>query len=185
MAASASILDETHGERVTRLWDLLESELGLKAVRVSPLPHFSYQAARDFDLDALSDVVSKVAAKARPIRVRTAGVGVFTGLSPVVYIPIVRTPELTRLQLALWSAGAIASENPAPEYHPAMWIPHVTIAQSDVTEESLPRVLALLNAQELAWEFEIDNLSIVRGRGDKPQELLARFELQGGSARNF
>lgn len=185
MAATASILDETHSERVVELWDLLETELGVKAVRISPLPHFSYQAARDFDLDALADVVSKVAAKARPIRVRTAGIGVFTGRSPVVYIPIVRSPELTRLQLALWSAGAVASEEPAPEYHPATWIPHVTLAQSDVTEESLPKVLSLLNAQELTWDFEIDNLSIVRGRGDKPQELLARFELQGGSARNF
>lgn len=185
MAASASVLDDEHSARVVALWDLLEDELGSKAVRISPLPHFSYQAARDFDLEVLTEVVEKVAAKARPLRVRTAGVGVFTGKSPVIYVPVVRSPELTRLQLALWSAGAMATENPQPEYHPASWIPHITLAQSDLGEELLPRALSLLNAQDLLWEFEIDNLAIVRGHGDKPQELLARFHLGGGSARNF
>lgn len=185
MAASASLLDAAHSEKVTALWDRLESEFGLAAVRISPAPHFSYQAARDFDLDALADVVSKVAERARPLRIRTAGIGVFTGPSPVVYIPIVRSPELTRLQLALWSAGAVATEKPSPEYHPAAWIPHITLAQADVTSETLPRVVAALNEADLNWDLEVDNLAIVRGRGDKPQEVLARYELAGGSARNF
>ena len=185
MAASASVLDEEHSAKVVALWDLLERELGLKAVRVSPFPHFSYQAARDFDLEVLTDVVGKVAAKARPLRVRTAGVGIFSGPSPVVYIPVVRSPELTRLHVALWSAGAMAAEEPLSEYHPAAWIPHITLAQTDVTTELLPQATSLLNAQDLYWEFEIDNLAIVRGRGSQQQELAARFELGGGSARNF
>lgn len=185
MAATASVLDDGHAAKVVELWDLLEAELGVKAVRISPVPHFSYQAARDFDLEVLADVVGKVAAKARPLRIRTAGLGVFTGPSPVLYIPIVRTPELTRLQLALWSAGAVASEKPMPEYHPAAWIPHVTLAQSDLTEELLPKAMALLNRHDMAWDLDVDNLAIVRGRGDQPQELAGRYELRGGSARNF
>lgn len=185
MAASASLLDDVHSAKVVELWDRLEGELGVKAVRISPVPHFSYQAARDFDLDVLADVVSKVAAKARPLRIRTAGIGVFTGPSPVVYVPIVRSPELSRLQLALWSAGAMASETPMPEYHPAAWMPHVTVAQGDMTPELLSRAMAVLNEIDLNWEFEVDNLAIVRGRGDQPQEVSARFELRGGSARNF
>lgn len=185
MAASASLLDDAHSEKVSALWDRLERDFGLKKVRISPAPHFSYQAARDFDLDALADVVSKVAEKARPLRIRTAGIGVFNGPAPVVYIPIVRSPELTRLQLALWSAGAVATEHPSSEYHPASWIPHITLAQADVTPDALPGVVASLNEVDLSWDFEVDNLAIVRGRGDKPQEVLARYELGGGSARNF
>lgn len=185
MAASASLLDDAHSAKVTALWDRLESDFGLLAVRISPVPHFSYQAARDFDLDALKDVVSRVAEKARPLRIRTAGVGVFNGPNPVVYTPIVRSPELTRLQLALWSAGAVATDRPSAEYHPAAWIPHITLAQADVTPEILPQLIASLNDADLAWDLAIDNLAIVRGRGDQPQEVLARYELAGGSARNF
>ena len=185
MAASASLLDDAHASKVEEIWRILKHEHGLSGVSVSPLPHFSYQCAHDFDIEVLSDVVAKVAEKARPLKVRTAGLGVFSGPQPVVYIPVVRSPELTRLQLALWSAGAVACEQPLAEYHPAAWIPHVTLAQGDLSEDQLAAVISTLNGQDLYWEFEVDNLAIVRGRGDQPQELVGRYGFTGGSARNF
>lgn len=185
MAATASLLDDERSEFVTAIWARLQREFGLEAVFISPTPHFSYQTARDFDLDMLERVLADVAANARPLRIRAAGLGLFTGGRPTLYIPIVRTPELTQLQLALWSAGAMATDNPMPEYHPAQWIPHITLAQGDLTPELLPQVVGALNNDELYWESEIDNLAIVRGRGDQPQEVLARYPLEGGSARNF
>ena len=185
MAASASLLDEQHSAKVIALWDALREELGLQGVLISPAPHFSYQTSRSFDLEMLQRVVSDVATGARPLRIRTVGLGVFAGPRPTIYLPIVRTPELTQLHLALWSAGAMATDEPSPEYHPAAWIPHITLAQGDLTQELLPHAVALLNAAELAWDLEIDNLAIVRGRGDRPQEVLGRYPLEGGSARNF
>ncbi len=185
MAASASLLDEEHAAKVESVWAALKRELGIEGVYISPAPHFSYQTARDFDLDMLQRVIADVAANARPLRIRTAGVGVFTGDRPTLYVPIVRTPELTKLQLALWSSGAMATERPMSEYHPANWIPHITVAQGDVAPELLPEALKLLNEMDLSWDTEVDNLAIVRGRGDRPQEVLARFPLGGGSARNF
>ena len=185
MAATASLLDDAHATKVQEIWDLLRSEHGLSKVGGSPLPHFSYQCARDFDLALLTEVVGKVAEKARPLKIRTAGLGVFSGPRPVVYIPVVRSPELTRLQLALWSAGAVACEQPLAEYHPAAWIPHITLAQGDLHADRLGALMNTLNDLDLIWEFEVDNLAIVRGRGDLPQELVGRYAFTGGSARNF
>lgn len=185
MAATASLLDDEHSAKVTGLWETLRQELALEGVFISPAPHFSYQTARDFDLDMLERVLADVAANARPLRIRTAGLGVFGGQAPTLYVPVIRSPEMSRLQLALWSAGAMATERPSPEYHPANWIPHITLAQGDLTPELLPRAVGLLNALDLNWDIEVDNLAIVRGRGDRPQEVLARFPLGGGSARNF
>ena len=185
MAASASLFDDAMSEKVVGLWNTLKSEFGLEGVFISPAPHFSYQTARDFDLAMLERVVVDIAANARPLLIHTTGLAVFTGERPTLYIPIVRTPELTKLQLALWSAGAMATDNPMPEYHPASWIPHITLAQGDLTADLLPQVVAFLNAAELSWEAEIDNLAIVRGRGDRPQEILGRYPLKGGSPRNF
>ena len=185
MAASASLLDDEHSTQVVAIWETLKSEFGLEGVFISPTPHLSYQTAGDFDLEMLARVVGDVAGNARPLKVQTAGLGVFTGPRPTLYIPVVRTPELTKLQLALWSAGAMATDKPSPEYHPARWMPHITLAQGDLTPEVLPQVVAHLNRTELTWQMGIDNLAIVRGKGDKPQEILARFALQGGAARNF
>ena len=185
MAATASLLDDGHVTKVEEIWSVLEAEHGLSAVSVSPLPHFSYQCARDFDIDLLGEIVGKVADKARPLKVRTAGAGVFSGPKPVVYVPVVRSPELTRLQLALWSAGAVACEQPLAEYHPAAWIPHITLAQGDLTADGLGPVMSTLNGLDLFWEFEVDNLAIIRGRGNQTQELVGRYGFAGGSARNF
>ena len=185
MAATASLLDDAHAAKVDEIWAVLQREHGLSKVSVSPLPHFSYQCARDFDIALLSEIVAKVAEKARPLKVRTAGLGVFSGPAPVIYIPVVRSPELTRLQLALWSAGAVACEQPLAEYHPAAWIPHITLAQGDLEAERLGPVMSTLNQMDLYWEFEVDNLAIVRGRGVRPQELVGRYGFTGGSARNF
>ena len=185
MAASASLLDDEHSAKLVAIWEALKSEFGLESVFISPTPHFSYQTARDFDLEMLERVVGDVAQNARPLKVQTAGLGVFPGERPTLYIPLVRTPELTKLQLALWSAGAMATAKPSPEYHPAKWVPHITLAQGDLTPELLPQVVAHLNRTKLTWQMDIDNLAIVRGKGDKPQEVLARFPLQGGAARNF
>lgn len=185
MAASASLLDDAHASKVEEIWATLRGEHRLTGVSVSPLPHLSYQCARDYDLALLSEVVSKLAEKARPLKVRTAGLGVFSGPRPVIYMPVVRSPELTRLQLALWSAGAVACEQPLAEYHPAAWIPHITLAQGDLDPDRLGPVMSALNQMDLYWEFEVDNLAIVRGRGDQPQELVGRYGFTGGSARNF
>ncbi len=186
MAAIAAPLDEVHAAKVSELWDLLERELGLtQAAAISPVPHFSFQSARDYDLALLADVVEKIASAARPLRVHTAGVGVFPGAAPVVYIPVVRSPELTRLQVALWSAGAVATDKPLPEYHPAAWIPHVTLAQGDVSSRTVGAAIQLLNERDLTWDLAVDSLAIIRGRGDQPQAVLGTYRFAGGSARNF
>ena len=184
LAGVVSVLDDVHSERVRSLWEMLEAEFGLRAVSVSPIPHITYQVARDYDLDALRKIVEGMAGGARAVRVRTAGLGVFPGPHPTIYVPVVRSPELTKFQLAIWSAGSLASEDPGGDYHPANWVPHITLAQGDVSAETLPGVVARLNEESLMWDLELDNLSIIEARGNEPQEVSLRCDLLG-AARNF
>jgi 2'-5' RNA ligase len=184
LAAVASILPDEAAEQVKDLWAELERTLGLRAATISPLPHFSYQVARDYDLDALQDVVASVARGARALRVQTAGLGVFTGPAPILHIPIVRSPELARFHVAVWSAAGVAAEKLDQHYHPASWVPHVSLAFGDTTPAKAAAAVELLAGRDLAWDLELDNLAIVKGAGLEPQELVGRYPL-GGVARNF
>lgn len=184
LAGVCSVLPEEAAGRVTDLWSELDRELGLSAATISPLPHFSYQVARDYDLDVLCEIVEKIARGARPLRIRTAGLGIFTGEAPVLYVPIVRSPELARFQVAVWSAASVAAGKIDQHYHPASWIPHVSLAFGDTTPASTGAAVELLSRRDLAWDLELDNLAIIRGAGNKPQELVARYPLEG-VARNF
>lgn len=184
LAAVCSLLPEEAASKVTGLWSELERELGLKAATISPLPHFSYQVARDYDLDVLQEVVASFARGARELRVQTAGLGVFTGAAPTLYVPLVRSPELARFQVAVWSAASVAAEKLDQHYHPASWVPHVSLAFGDTNRATVARAVELLAERDLAWDVELDNVAIVKGAGHKPQELVGRYPL-GGVARNF
>lgn len=184
LAAVASVLPDDAAARVVDLWEELERELGVSGARISPLPHFSYQVARDYDLGVLQEVAASVAAGARALRVQTAGLGIFTGPAPVLYLPIVRSPELARFHVAVWSAASVAAEKLDQHYHPASWVPHVSLAFGDTTPANAAAAVELLAERDLAWDLELDNLAIVKGAGHKPQELVARYPLEG-VARNF
>ena len=184
LAGVCSILPEEASARVIELWEELDTELGLKSATISPLPHFSYQVARDYDLEVLQEVVEGFAAKSRALRVQTAGLGLFTGPSPILHIPIVRSPELARFQVAVWSAASVAAGKLDQHYHPASWIPHVSLAFGDTTSASIAAAVDRLAERDFAWDLELDNLAIIRGAGHRPQELVARYAL-GGVARNF
>lgn len=184
LAAVASLLPDEASERVRELWAELERELGLSGATISPLPHFSYQVARDYDLAVLQEVVAKVAAGCRALRVQAGGLGIFTGTAPILYVPIVRSPELTRFQVAVWSAASVAAGKLDQHYHPASWAPHVSLAFGDTTPAKVAAAVELLSGRDLAWDLELDNLAIVKGAGNKPQELVGRYDL-GGVARNF
>lgn len=183
LAAVASVLDDTHAALVRGVWKELNDNFGVAGVEISPLPHFTYAAARDFDVDALTDIVGRLAEQSRRLKVRAAGVGVFTGEKSMVHVPLVRTPELTRFQLAAWSASMAVADKGIEHYHPSRWLPHVTLAVG-ITADVTADVIRLLTLRSFDWTFEIDNVCVIAGAGHKPQELVARYDL-GPPARNF
>ena len=186
MAGITTVLVGQDAERIRALWSVLDEELGLQRVAISPVPHLTYQAARKYDVDLLCRVAEDLAPKLRPVRVLADGIGVFPGPRPVVFIPVVRTPELSRFHVAVWSAAAVAAKDGIDDYlHPAKWIPHITLAQGDVPPEELGAVVQRLGREPLEWELTLDNLSVIRGKGpDREQELVSTTSLSG-VARNF
>lgn len=102
--------------------------------------------------------------------------GIFTGPDPVLYIPVVRTAELSQLHQRLWTAVEPTSSGTQTYYSPANWLPHITLAQHDLTPENLPIITQWLNEQSLTWQIAIDNLSLIVDRYGK-QELHSRHQL--------
>jgi len=91
MPGLVSTLDQTHHTLVEEIWLELETDCGLKGINVTPLPHFSWQIAEDYEWDALDNALQKITEAAQPFMVQTTGLALFTAESPAVYIPIVRT----------------------------------------------------------------------------------------------
>ena len=174
--AVVSLLDAKHDEKVREIWAALEREFGLRSIYGAPFPHFSYHGANDFDDAAVQSLLERVASESHPFHVRTTGLGIFPGPKPVLYIPVVRSPRLVQYHCSLFSDLCELAVKPNPHYHPERWMPHITLAQGDLTPELLPEVVRFLGQQTFNWTVTVDNFSLVYTEGID-QGLSFRVEL--------
>lgn len=181
MYAVVSLLDEQHTKAVEDIWAELRREFGLQAVYEAPFPHVSYQSAEQYDAEVLMPIVQRLAQTTPAFRVRTRGLGIFTGLLPTLYIPVVRAPGLSRLQRTLWDDLTPTAFGVSAHYHPDTWMPHITLALRDTGGETAHAVGRLLAERDVDWDIGLDNLALIGDTGAR-HELIARFPLGGDSA---
>lgn len=178
MQAIVSLLEESAHRQVEAIWNVLELECGLAGIKVTPYPHFSWQVVEDYPLEPLKAFLKQLASGLHPIQVTCTGLGIFTGPEPVIYIPVVKTDKLLRFHHLIWKNTFHLAVGPSPYYAPETWIPHITLAHSDVDSEKLACALKALAAQPLNWDLIIDNLALVSQSGGEVGQLQDRFDLQ-------
>jgi 2'-5' RNA ligase len=178
MNAVVSLLDEKYYAEVEALWAELEAKLGRRGIYITPYPHFTYHVAREYDVPALESYLQQLAQSKTGFSVRTTGLGIFTGKQPVLYIPVVRDPQLTQLHEEIWPEISKFAGGSEEYYRPEIWLPHISLGFGDLDQASLAEAVRLLGERSFDWQIEIDNLALIYDTGEK-QELRSRFKLQG------
>ena len=170
MHGVVSLLDKTHYFLVEEIWQELQHEFGVQGVYVTPYPHFSYLVATHYDFEFLETLLQDFTSRQVSFQVRTTGLGIFTGEHPVIYIPVVRTPELTQFHEALWKQTHKVGSDIQAFYSPEQWMPHITIGFGDIRHEILPQIVSYLGKRDFNWTITIDNITTIYDTGVK-QEL--------------
>jgi len=161
MYAVVSLLDPKHHQLVKDLWAELRREFAVRKVYEAPEPHFSYQLAGNYNVESLRPILRQFAASKTPFQVRTGGLGIFTGPHPVIYIPVVRSPELMQFHEALWQEISSTASGVEDYYHPARWVPHITIGIDDINKDNLSQIVHLLAQRDFDWEITVDNITLI------------------------
>ncbi len=161
MIAIASLLDIHANRHVEEIWDWLEANCGLSEIKLTPLPHFSWQTAESYDLDPLEAALQNLTLQITPFTVRTAGIGIFTGEIPVFYLALVKTAKLLTLHQMIWERISPFSRKLNELYDPEYWIPHISLAYRDITPGKLSCALEGLIYSPLDIEIVVDNLSVI------------------------
>jgi 2'-5' RNA ligase len=177
MPGVVSLLDEKHYSLIETMWLDLQKEFGKQKLYRTPFPHFSYHVAKHYDLPLLETILQELARDINQFPVKTAGLGMFSGLNPVLYIPMVRTLDLSQLQARIWNEVEKASQDSIGYYRPEMWMPHITLFDGDGLREHLPLIVTRLNEQVFSWDIEINNLALIYDNGTG-QEVRLQIELQ-------
>jgi 2'-5' RNA ligase len=121
-------------------------------------------------------VLSELAAECKPIRVKVGGLCIFTSAEPVLTLNVVRTHELDMLHRRVWDSVQGLSAGVLAYYHPDNWVPHITLAQGDLADGKLPRLVNALMNRRLDWEIVVDNITLMYDDGIK-HDIRQRVEI--------
>ena len=179
MHGVVSLLDDEHYALVEDIWDELSRTFGVSGVYVTPFPHFSYEVAEGYDVKTAENFLQELAARTRPFRIRTVGLGIFTLSAPVLYMPLVRSPALSALHREIWDGITPTEPGAVTQYYePERWVPHLTLAHRDIDRDKLAEIVRYLSGKNLHWEMTVNNLSVIYDTGTE-QGLLCRFNFTG------
>ncbi len=179
MYGIVSILEQPFYEKVESIWQMLENDCGLKGIRMTPIPHFSWQVAEGYNIPRLEGVLRGAAASEEAFSIHTAGLGVFSGVSPVIYISMVKDEALLQMHKRIYQQVSSAALGLSRFYTPEAWIPHITLAHGDVNLKKTCCALELLVDQVFDWEIRIDNLAVISEAVDEGEAQPLRFQLGG------
>jgi 2'-5' RNA ligase len=179
MHGLVSLLDQKHTRQVEELWNMLDEKCGLTGIQVTPFPHFSWLIASDFDWTALENALQNITSNASPFTVHTTGLGLFSGVNPVIFVPVVKTARLSEFHLQVWDSIQPYGTDISPLYAPDNWVPHISLAYADVTQETIPCVMQRLAFQTYNWEIRVDNISFIHEPDGHVGEIRYEFELKG------
>ena len=182
MQSVVTLLDDQHYARVEAIWEELCQKFDVRGMYVTAYPHFSYQVADLYDDEACERYLRELAQRTRPFRVRTAGLGIFTVANPILYVSIVRSPQLNGLHHDIWDGIRQAAVPGAVShyYQPEAWVPHITLAQGDIDQDKLAEIVRRLSARNFHWEITVNNLCMIYDTG-KEQGVRCRFNFDGNS----
>ncbi len=102
MVAVTSLLDPEHTALVNDLIDALQSKFGLSTVKTTPYPHLTWFTTEIADLTDLKDLPYAFSEQSQPFVINTTGIGIFPGVSPVIYIPVLRTNTVNQYHAELY-----------------------------------------------------------------------------------
>ncbi len=179
MYGVVSLLDDEHETLVEGLWAEFQQKFGVHGVSMTPIPHFSYHVAEHYDMERVAGIVRQIARDTPPFRVKTSGLGIFTGPDRVLYVIVDHNPVLAALHRRIWEAMDGLTDTANPYYHPDNWHPHITITHKDVDDELLPEIVELIDQRDFNWDIGVDNLAVLGAEPGEIHSVTHRFPLGG------
>jgi 2'-5' RNA ligase len=161
MPGLVSLLPQPYYDNVIAFWDELEANFGLKGIRITPLPHFSWQVGEDYNEESVLKAMEAIAEDTKPFEVRVKGVESFISENPVVFLKVLKNPALLLLHLLIWLKFLPISLVLSMLYSPPLWSPHISLAYQDLNIEQMKDVLTFMRAKQVDWQFTVDNLTYI------------------------
>jgi 2'-5' RNA ligase len=161
MFAIATLLDPNSDAQTREFWQLLQKDCGLAGINTTPLPHFSWQGADDYPVPEVERMLKGITRRMAPFKAQTAGLGLFTGPTPVLYLALVKTARLMEVHRSLWETIGPLGDGVNSHYSPDAWMPHITIAYQDLGADNLACAVKNLIFKPVELNIQVDQFALL------------------------
>jgi hypothetical protein len=161
MPGLVSLLPQPYYDQVIAFWDELEAKFGLKGIRITPLPHFSWQVGEEYNEESVLKAMETIVEDTKPFEVHVKGVESFISENPVVFLKVLKNPALLLLHLRIWLKFLPLAKGLNMFYSPPLWRPHISLTYQDLNIEDMKDVLLFMRARQVDWQFTVDNLTYI------------------------
>jgi len=179
MYAIISEIDSKAGIIVKDLWGRLREACGLMAIYELPTPHLTWMVAEAFDVPVVEALIADITAITDEFTTYVFGFGIFSGERPVFYLPLVKSQAMFALHSQIWRQTLSYSHRPNQYYSPSHWLPHITLAINDITQESLACALESVAFEPVEIRITVDNLIVVAQDDDPSSMALKKYRFKG------
>jgi 2'-5' RNA ligase len=176
MYAIISELDQDTAVLVMRIWRKLNDACGLEGIFNYPNPHFTWLGAEEIEVEPTQDLFTTIAEQTHTFPVRITSLDVFRGDSPVLYLSLFKSLSLLNLHKHLWNHSQSFVLKPSLFYAPENWIPHITLALHDLTNNNLDCAIKSVEQESVKQVSWINNLALVEADDGQLGETLCRVE---------
>lgn len=179
MKALVSLLPEPYYQTILNIWGELEARFGYTHIYQTPLPHFTWQLGDDYR-GGYEKILDELLRTETPLEVQTDIVTWFSGQEPVVYLRIIKSPQLLQVHQSLWERLIPWCDNPSLLYAPSSWEPHITLSMEERSWCRLAELINFLKTKDLRWSFLVDNLTMLFQQDDQPAKVEKEFRFGVG-----
>ena len=156
-------LDAGTNAALGALADFLDRVPGIETVRsLGDVHHLSLAVYDALEVEPFAAELERFAATVAAVPIQLAGLGLFTG-SGVLTIAPVPTEALLQLHRRFHDAMAAWAGACREHYHPARWVPHVTLAmETDGDGSGLDRAASFVRRHWRPGAARLDAVSLDR-----------------------
>jgi hypothetical protein len=163
MASIVTLIDDPFRDAIENIWGELKAVFGLKQLRGSTAPCFTWHAAARYDHAALDAALVRVAAGAPPLQAATGQLALLRGAECLLYIPVLADDALLALHARIWDAAGAVARDARAAYAAATWAPHISIAIGPLSGPEVEDILPFLNTRDTAGRVPVTNLTAIPG----------------------
>lgn len=160
MQALIAEFSEESNEIIRSIWKQVEMSCGEKSKVSFIYPHFTWQGAEKYQVQEFEMMLRNAFLGQKPFKIKLAGLGIFTGIKPILYLNMVKSPLVNKIHEIITEVSLPFVTAIEDYWLPENWMPHLTLVEPGTDSKIIGEFLPCLLERKFDAEIEVKSICL-------------------------